>query len=171
MHGYVQVYTGEGKGKTTAALGLALRACGAGLRVYLAQFIKQGDYSEVRLLRTRFPELTFCQFGRGCFVKGPPTPADIEAAQAGLKALREAVSGGAFDVVIADELCCACKAGLLTEPDLLDLLQARLPEVELVFTGRDAPPALLDRADLVTEMRAVKHYFARGVNARVGIEK
>jgi cob(I)alamin adenosyltransferase len=170
FRGRVQVYTGDGKGKTTAALGLLVRATGAGRRVYLGQFLKRGLTSELRTLRRRFPEVTVEQFGCGPFIKGPPTPRDIAAAQAGLASVQAAMRSRRFDLVIADEINVAAALGLVTVKDVLGLLAARPPRVELVLTGRGAPPALLRRADLVTEMRAVKHYFDRGVAARRGIE-
>jgi len=168
--GCVHVYTGDGKGKTCAALGLAVRAVGAGYRVFIGQFIKRGAFSEVRALRARLPEITLRQFGSGCFVRGRPPPAEIRRARRGLAALARALASGHYDVVIADEANCAVAAGLLAPDDLLALVAARPPGVELVLTGRDAHPRLLRRADLVTEMRCRKHYYARGVAARRGIE-
>lgn len=170
MKGYVQVYTGDGKCKTTAALGLIVRAVGAGLRVYLGQFIKSGDYSEIRLLRERFPEVTIEQYGLGHFIRGGPLPADIAAARRGLDALANAMKSGAFDVVIADEAHGAVGAGLITEGDLLQLIDNKSDSVELVLTGRGAGQAVQARADLVTEMRCIKHYYDAGVQGRKGIE-
>jgi cob(I)alamin adenosyltransferase len=171
MQGYVQVYTGDGKGKTTAALGLALRAAGAGLKVYIGQFIKSAAYSEIKALARFSGQITLEQFGRGCFIRGTPCQADIDAAQQGMAALRKALLSGDFDLIIADEANVAFGCALVTADDLLSLLDARRPETELVFTGRNAPQALIERADLVTEMREVKHYFQHGVLAREGIEK
>jgi cob(I)alamin adenosyltransferase len=170
MKGCVQVYTGNGKGKTTAALGLALRARGAGLRVFFGQFIKGRDYSEIRALRDSLPEVTVEQFGRGHFIRGIPAPEEIAAARHGLDRLREVLTGGRYDVVIADEACAAVQAGLFTEDELLALLDIRPPTVEFVLTGRDAGPRLQARADLVTEMRCVKHYYEAGLDGRPGIE-
>lgn len=169
--GYVQVYTGGGKGKTTAALGLTLRAVGAGLKVYIGQFIKKGCFSEIRALRQRFPEVTLRQYGGGCFIRGKPRPEDIRRARRGLADLRRAVAGGRYDIVIADEANCAVACGALAVDDLLALIDARPAGVELVFTGCNAHPRLVRRADLVTDMRAVKHYFQRNVPARKGIER
>ena len=171
FEGCVQVYTGDGKGKTTAALGLIVRACGAGLRVYLGQFIKRGLSSELKTLRQRFPEVTVEQFGRGGFIKGRPAARDVAAARAGLAKLRAALRSGRFDVVIADEATVAVALGLFPAADLIALVALKPPNVELVVTGRRAPAQLIERADLVTEMRAVKHYFDRGIGARRGIEK
>ncbi len=170
MQGFVQVYTGDGKGKTTAALGLALRAAGAGLRVYIGQLIKNADYSELQTLHRLADLITIEQHGRGCMLVTKPDQADIDAARAGLLALTTALHSGTFDLVIADEINVACALGLLVEQDLLDLLAERPEEVELVLTGRGAPASVLERADLVTEMRSVKHYYDQGVPARKGIE-
>ncbi|WP_310600817.1 cob(I)yrinic acid a,c-diamide adenosyltransferase [Desulfobulbus sp.] len=170
MQGFVQVYTGDGKGKTTAALGLAVRAAGAGLRVYIGQFIKNADYSELNTLRHLTESIVIEQYGLGCMLVHVPTGEDIDAARLGLVALDAAMASGAFALVIADEINVACALGLLAEEDLLGLMARRPPEVELVLTGRGAPAAVLERADLVTEMRSVKHYYERGVAARKGIE-
>jgi cob(I)alamin adenosyltransferase len=170
QQGYVQVYTGNGKGKTTAALGLALRAAGAGLKVYIGQFIKKGRYSEIRVLQQRFPDITLRQFGCGRFIRGRPSPADIRGARLGLAALQRAVIGKRYDVVIADEANCAVACGALAVADLLKLIAARPRGVELVFTGCKAHPRLIQKADLVTEMKSVKHYFQQKVPARKGIE-
>lgn len=168
--GYVQVYTGDGKGKTTAALGLALRAVGAGLTVYIGQFVKKGCTSEIKTIRRRFPDIIVRQFGRGCFIRGKPLPADIRCARQGLAALRRAVISARYDLVIADEANCAVAAGVLDVSDLLTLINDKPQKVELVFTGCGAHPRLIRRADLVTRMKAVKHYFRRRIPARKGIE-
>ncbi len=168
--GYVQIYTGDGKGKTTAALGLLMRAAGAGLRVYCGQFIKRGDFSEIRVIRERFPEVTIEQYGSGCFVRGRPTAGAVRLARAGLDRLHDVLKRGCHDVVIADEANCAAACGLLTPGDLLGLIDAKPPGVELVFTGRGADPAVIKRADLVTEMREIRHYYNKRVKARTGID-
>lgn len=169
--GTIQIYTGDGKGKTTAALGLALRAAGAGLKVYIAQFIKSGDYSEIKALRALGAWISVNQFGRGRFISGRPSNADIDAARQGLQATRAALQSGAYQVVIMDEGNVAAACGLFPVEDLLDLMAGKPGDVELVITGRGADPRVIDHADLVTDMCAVKHYFAAGVPARVGIEK
>ncbi|MFZ5564919.1 MAG: cob(I)yrinic acid a,c-diamide adenosyltransferase [Thermodesulfobacteriota bacterium] len=171
MKGYVQVYTGDGKGKTTAALGLALRAAGAGLRVYICQFLKSGDYSEIKALEAFAGKITVRQFGTGQFVKGRPSAEEMAAAAAGLASLREAFASGKYDVVIAEEANVAVSCGLFSARDLCDLIDQRPDNVELVITGRDAPPEVIAKADLVTEMKPVKHYYFQGVTARTGIEK
>jgi cob(I)alamin adenosyltransferase len=170
MQGFVQVYTGDGKGKTTAALGLALRAAGAGLKVYIGQFIKNDDYSEIKALQRFVGSITIEQFGRGCFILTAPGQADKDAARQALDAIDRALVCGEYDLVIADEANVAFDLQLINEEDLLALMDRRPPQVELVLTGRGAPPRVVDRADLVTEMRAVKHYYDQGVLARKGIE-
>ena len=168
--GYVQVYTGEGKGKTTAATGLAVRAVGAGKRVFIGQFIKAHDSHEMALLRERCPEVTIEQFGEGRFIRGNPSADDIEGARLGMSRLTEVLTSGDYDVVIADEANGALGAGIITVEVLLALLDARPESVELVITGRNAHPDLVARADLVTEMQKIKHCFDAGVVAREGIE-
>jgi len=156
--GYVQVYTGDGKGKTTAALGLALRAAGAGAKVFIAQFAKGRPTSEMAALQ-RFADLiTVKQYGREHFIMAEPEPEDIEAAQQGLEETQEAIASG-------EEL------GLFSAEALLAAVNAKPKHVEIVITGRNAHRRIIDRADLVTEMRQVKHYYTQGVTARSGIEK
>jgi cob(I)alamin adenosyltransferase len=171
MKGYLQVYTGNGKGKTTAALGLSLRAVGAGLRVYIAQFLKQGDYSEINALKRFSDAIVLEQFGLGQFVKGQPTQAEMDAARNGLAKARKALSSGDYDMVILEEANVAVAIGLFSVKDLMDIIRQRPAHVELVITGRGAAPEVIEKADLVTEMKAVKHYYDQGVQARVGIEK
>lgn len=171
MIGQFQIYTGEGKGKTTAALGLALRAASSGLRVYFGQFIKTPDTSEAAALRDRFADLVTLEVsGPAHFIVAAPTPSEIAEARHGLAALKAALTGGRYDVVIGDEAVTAVSARLLDEADLLALAQARPKSVELVLTGRGAGGALLAVADLVTEMRPLKHYYTQGLQARKGIE-
>ena len=171
MTGKVHVYTGDGKGKTTAALGLSIRAAGAGLRVFIAQFIKSDEYSEIKALK-RFSDLiTIEQFGLGGFIGGNPSLGDIEAAQKGIARVREIISSETYDVVVLDEANIAVNYKLISEQDLLDIIDAKPKNIELVITGRNASSKVMDKADLVTQMKAVKHYFQNGVEARVGIEK
>jgi cob(I)alamin adenosyltransferase len=167
----VQVYTGDGKGKTTAALGLTLRAAGYGLRVHIVQLLKgwphYGELEGVKFL----PNVTLRQFGREGFVNPKrPQPADFARAKAALEDARSAMLGGEVDIVILDEINNALELGLLPVEDVLALLDARPATVELVLTGRGAPEEICRRADLVTEMRAVKHPYDGGVVARKGIE-
>ena len=169
--GYIQVYTGNGKGKTTAAIGLAIRAAGAGLKVFIAQFIKMGDYSEIKALR-RFSDLiTVEQFGLGRFTDGKPFPEDIQAAQKGLKRFKSIMATEEYKVIILEEANVAAKYGLIRVQDLLGLIINKTYDVELVITGRYAAARVIENADLVTEMVPIKHYFEKGVPARVGIEK
>ena len=171
MKGYVQVYTGNGKGKTTAALGLSLRAAGAGLNVYIAQFVKMGEYSEIKALK-RFADLiTVEQFGTGKFILGQPAPEEILAAEKGLKRVRSIITAGKHDLIVLEEANLAVKFNLFPVEDLLDMINTKPEPLELVITGRYADPELIKKADLVTEMKEVKHYFQKGVTARVGIEK
>jgi len=171
MRGFVQVYTGDGKGKTTAALGLALRAAGAGLKVFIGQFIKMGEYSEIKALE-RFPDLIRVeQFGLGRFAGRKPSPADIEAARSGMVRVREVMASAEYQVMILEEANVAVKYGLIAVQELLSIIIEKPAEMEMVITGRNASPLIIAAADLVTEMKAVKHYFKKGVRARVGIEK
>lgn len=171
MKGYVQVYTGNGKGKTTAALGLALRATGAGLPVFIAQFVKGMDYSELTALG-RFSDLiTLKQYGRDCFIYQKPSCEDIAAARHGFEEVRQVICSGSYPLVILDEANIATYYNLFSVDELLALIDARPDNVELVITGRYADERVLQKADLVTEMREVKHYFQDGVQARAGIER
>lgn len=170
--GYLQIYTGDGKGKTTAALGLALRAAGAGLRVYIGQFVKDMKYHEVQLIEQALPQIVVEQLGRGCFIDRPPDEKDRQAALEGLDHVRRLMESGRYDLMILDELSIAIVCGLMTEEQALNLLDARPDSLELVLTGRYMPQSLLDRADLITEMKEVRHYYAaQGLLARDGIER
>ena len=170
MKGYVQVYTGDGKGKTTESPGLALRAAGAGLKVYIVQFLKNGNFSEIKSL-SRFENITVKQYGLGKFIKGSPSDEDIAAGTAGYLKLCDILKQNKHDVVIAEEGNVAVMCDLISEKQLLALIDMKPENVELVITGRGATPAVMAKADLVTEMKAVKHYYKKGVTARVGIEK
>jgi len=171
--GRVQVYTGNGKGKTTAALGLAVRSACAGHTVYIGQFMKGSDYSEL-CLPAHFPGLiTMEQYGtpRLLCQGEAPSPEDIAGARLGLSLLTAAVSGGGYRLVIADELNVTVHLGLLSVNDALRVIEDRAPGVELVLTGRYAPKEVVDAADLVTEMTEVRHYYAtEKLEARKGIE-
>jgi len=171
LKGYVQVYTGDGKGKTTAAIGLCVRAVGAGKRVLFVQFLKKGDFSEVKALGCFGRMVHVKQFGSGRFVRGKPCKEDRELAAAGLRYVEERMGSGEYDVVVLDEINVAMNMGLVSVPQVLDLLADKPDNIELVLTGRYAPTEIVDAADLVTECRMVRHYFARGVRARQGIEK
>ena len=169
--GYIQVYTGDGKGKTTAAIGLSIRAAGAGLKVFIGQFIKMGDYSEIRSLKRFSDCITVEQFGLGRFQKGKPSSEDISAAKKGLRRIKEIMSIGEHDLIILEEVNVAATCGLFGVEDLMDVLNHKPEKIELVLTGRGADSRVIEKADLVTEMKAVKHYYFKGVKARIGIEK
>ncbi len=168
--GCVHVYTGNGKGKTTAALGLALRAAGAGHRVFIAQFIKKRICGEHKALE-RFNDLiTIKQYGSG-FLKGKTrTKAEITSARKSFGEIRDIVLQGVYDLVILDEINVAAHCGLISIDDILNLLAEKPAATELVLTGRHADDRVMEKADLVTEMKEIKHYFKRGLKSRAGIE-
>ena len=170
MKGYVQVYTGDGKGKTTAALGLALRAAGAGLNVYIAQFVKGMKYSELNMI-SKLQHITLKQYGRDCFIYRSPEDEDIKAARDGLREVKEKMCSGEYQLIILDEANIATYYNLFSVDDLLDFIREKPEGVELVITGRRADPRVIAAADLVTEMKEIKHYYQDGVEAREGIEK
>lgn len=169
--GFIHVYTGNGKGKTTAALGLALRAYGAGLKVFFVQFLKKGDYSEIGVLKKFSERIDVRQYGTGVFVEDEPTSDDAEAVRCGMDEVARALKMGDYDLVVLDEANVALSYNLIDIDELIDILKEKHAKVEVVITGRSAPEKLLEYADLVTEMREVKHYYSKGVNARKGIER
>lgn len=171
MQGFVQVYTGNGKGKTTAAIGLAIRAAGAGLKVFIGQFIKTGDFSEIKTLKRLSDVIVIEQFGLGYFMGRNPTQEDVDAARRGVERVRSILKSNEYDVVILEEANVAVRYGLISEEDLLGLIEQRPDNKELVITGRWATQLVIQKADLVTEMKDIKHYYRKGVEARVGIEK
>jgi cob(I)alamin adenosyltransferase len=170
--GYVQIYTGDGKGKTTAALGLALRAAGRGLKVTIVQFMKGRHYSELNAAALFKDLVTIEQYGHPTFCRfaGSPDPDEVKRARRALERLDELMATRACDILIADEIITAMHFRLLAETEVLKLVARRPHGMELVLTGRGATPALVEAADLVTEMREVKHYYRKGVQARPGIE-
>lgn len=169
--GLIQVYTGDGKGKTTCALGLALRAVGQGFQVYMVQFLKGRETGESRAAARLAPEFTLRYFGRGGLVNLPaPAPEDLVLVQQAWNLAREVIAAGAHDLVILDEINLVLAHRLLPLETALAVFRARPPWVELVLTGRQAPPELVELADLVTEMRPLKHYYQAGVRSRRGIE-
>ncbi len=169
--GLVQVYTGDGKGKTSAAFGLALRAVGRGFKVYVIQFIKGGfDYGELYVI-DRLPNLTLKTFGRGKFITSKqPEKEDIKLANDALKLAKEIVKSGESDVVILDEINVAIDLKLVDLEEVLIMIHKKPSHVELVLTGRNAPEKILELADLITEMKEIKHPFKKGQQARIGIE-
>ncbi len=171
--GYIHIYTGNGKGKTTAALGLALRAAGAGLRTLLIQFMKEGfPYSEMVSLPKLSKWITVERYGSDAHVLEKRQPSSDERAttQHGLERAVKAVKSEKFDVVILDEICVAVHFGLLAETEVTRLFDLRTENIELILTGRYCPETWIERADLVTEMCEVKHYFQQGVTSRKGID-
>ncbi|MFP4241456.1 MAG: cob(I)yrinic acid a,c-diamide adenosyltransferase [Chitinispirillaceae bacterium] len=166
----LHIYTGDGKGKTTAAVGLAVRAAGAGMKVFFAQLMKNTPTAEAEVFKLLEDRVTFRQFGTGEFVTGKPSDEDIVSAQNGFKEVEKAVRMGMYAVVVVDELCTALHWGLLDPRKVFRLVENCPEKTELVFTGRNATPDLVEKADLVTEMREVKHYYEKGVEARRGIE-
>jgi len=168
--GFIQVYTGNGKGKTGAAFGLALRAIGRGLRVCIIQFIKGGfDYGELHVAG-KLPLLEMAAYGRGQFIRGKPTAEDVIEAKRAFDHAKRAIQNGMFDIVVLDELNMAMHLDLLSVKDVIKVLKEKPPNVEVVLTGRYASKEIIDVADLVTEMREIKHPYAQGIQARRGIE-
>ncbi|HSN58170.1 MAG TPA: cob(I)yrinic acid a,c-diamide adenosyltransferase [Clostridiaceae bacterium] len=167
--GYVHVYTGNGKGKTTAALGLSLRAVCAGKKVFFGQFMKGMDYSELDAGKY-LPGFDLQQFGTDSFIFDKPCQDDINAAREGLRSAEEVLVSGEYDLVVLDEANLAVHYGLITVEELIGVLQSRASHVETVVTGRYAHCSLIEKADLVTEMMEIKHYYNDGVMAREGIE-
>ena len=171
--GYVQVYTGNCKGKTTAALGLAFRAMGHGLKTYVGQFMKGQHYGELEAAKMVRPYITIEQYGRSGWVhvQNPPQAEDIRMAKDGLAKAKQAMLSGQYDIVVFDEINTAHYFQLVTVEELLDIVASKPEGVEVIFTGRYAPSEVIAAADLVTEMTEVKHYHDRGVEAREGIER
>ena len=164
----IQVYTGCGKGKTTAALGLALRASGAGLKIYIAQFAKGKVCSELNALK-KIKNIKVRQFGSCRFIK-KITPKDIELAKRGLEATKKAIRSKKFNVVILDEINVALGLKLLELKEVLKVIKKTPQNLELILTGRHAPAEILEIADLVSEIKEIKHYFQKGIKGRRGIE-
>ncbi|MGI6747052.1 MAG: cob(I)yrinic acid a,c-diamide adenosyltransferase [Anaerovoracaceae bacterium] len=167
--GYIQVYTGNGKGKTTAALGLSLRSVCAGNKVFFGQFMKGQECSEKKA-QLLLPGFTFEQFGNSDFIAGTPTEKDISCAEQGLKRIREVLVSEDYDIVVLDEINTALFFKLISVEEVLSILAIKPERTELVLTGRYAPPEIIDCADLVTEMNEIKHYYNIGVDDRIGIE-
>lgn len=165
----IQVYTGNGKGKTTAAIGLALRASGAGLNVYIAQFAKGKCYHEIKALKN-ISRIKIEQFGRHCFIKNPPQKIDIQLAIKGLKRVNEIIAKRKYQMVILDEANIAVKLKLISLIDLITLIKKTPKVMELVLTGRYADPKIIKIADLVSDIKEIKHYYNQGKKARPGIE-
>ncbi len=171
--GYFQIYTGNCKGKTTAALGLAFRAAGHGLKTYIGQFMKGQDYGELKTAKILKSYITIEQYGTNTFVdvRDKPIKDDVSIAKKGLETGTEAMLSGNYDIVILDEICMANFFNLLTLDEVLAVISQKPNNVELIFTGRYANKELVKLADLVTEMKEIKHYYSNGIIARAGIER
>lgn len=168
--GFIHVYTGDGKGKTTAAIGLGVRAAGAGLKVYMIQFMKGRRYSELDGLKN-VPHFTVVQFGRDAFVsKEKPEQVDIDLANKGFHHAQQILQNGGYDLVILDEINVALDYKLLSLQDVLSLIQEKPAQVELVLTGRYAHPEIIKHADVVSEILEIKHPYQKGVESRKGID-
>ena len=170
--GFVQIYTGNGKGKSTAAIGQAVRAAGFGLRTYIAQFMKEYPYNELNSLKNLSEWITIEQFGGDEFVykKELPGKEELEKASKGLQIVKEKMLSGEYDLIILDEAIVAIYFKLIETKDLINFIKAKPETVELILTGRYCPKELIDLADLVTEMEEVKHYYQKGITSRRGIE-
>lgn len=170
-HGLTMVYTGNGKGKTTAALGLALRAIGHDEKVYIMQFMKGNEgYGEVKSVRKFLPNITLVQSGLDRFVSKNPLPEDIKLAKEGINLAREVIISGEYDLVILDEINVAVDYNLLPEEEVLEVISKRPSHVTLVLTGRYAPKSFIDKADMVSVVEEVKHHYKAGIKAQPGIE-
>jgi len=170
LPGLVMVYTGDGKGKTTAAVGQAVRALGHGYRVFMIHFMKGRDYGEF-LATANMPNLTVIRAGRDTFVnREKPDPVDRELAVEGLAKAKKAIMGGEYDLVVLDEINVAVDYGLIDEKELLEMLEQKPPGVAVVLTGRNATPELVKRADMVSEVLAIKHHYEKGAECCRGIE-
>ncbi|PWE00809.1 cob(I)yrinic acid a,c-diamide adenosyltransferase [Marinilabilia rubra] len=166
----IHIYTGNGKGKTTAAIGLAVRAAGSGMNVFFGQFVKGMAYNEVSVFTEQMPLIDHELFGRKCFINRDPEHEDYEAAKAGLKKANNIIHSGKYSLIVLDELNIALYYKLIALQDVLKLIDELPGHIELVITGRYAPQELIDKADLVTEMKEVKHYYKQDIKARKGIE-
>lgn len=170
--GYVQIYTGNGKGKTTAALGLITRAVGNNFKIFFCQFMKGTDYGEIKTIAS-FPTVKHERYGRGVFIRKKElvTEEDIKLMRNGYESLKNALLSKEYDIIIADEIFVGLRFELITIEEIIFLIKNKPEQTELILTGRNAPDEIIELADLVTEMKEVKHYFKQGVYARKGIEK
>jgi len=168
--GLVHIYTGNGKGKTTAAFGLAFRAAGRGLNVLIVQFLKPAEGYGEQLACGKFPNVELLCLGLDHFVSKNPKQEDINAARSALDKTLELMRTGEYDVVVMDEAINAVRMKLIPDTDLIGALKSRPAHIEVVMTGRGITPALEEYADYVTEMKLVKHPYDRGIQARAGVE-
>ncbi len=172
--GYIQVYTGNGKGKTTAALGLALRAAGNGMKTYIAQFMKQSEYSEITSINKYLKgHIKIEQFGLPGFhsTGTAPSKEEKECAMRGVEAVKKAISSGMYNIIILDEVNVLLHFKIIEKKYILEIIENKPGNMELVLTGRYAPDEIMEKADLITEMKEIKHYYTKNVQARKGIEK
>jgi len=168
--GYTQIYTGNGKGKTTAAFGLALRASGHGKKIFIGQFVKGMKYGELDSIKKFSDTITLKQFGRNCFIENDPEPEDIRLAREGWNLVNKILKENSVDILILDEIGIAVYYKLISKKEVADFIKRKPQEMELILTGRYIPEELFELADLVTEMREIKHYYSKGIPAREGIE-
>ena len=170
--GFIQIYTGNGKGKTTAAIGQAVRAAGLGLKTYIAQFMKEFPYSELNSLKHLKNWITIEQFCGDEFVykKELPGEEDLAKARKGLRTAKEKMLSGEYDLIILDEAIVATYFKLIETAELIEIINLKPEKVELILTGRYCPKELIELADLVTDMEEVKHYYQKGIKSRRGIE-
>jgi len=170
--GFVQIYTGNGKGKSTAAIGQAVRAAGFGLKTYIAQFMKEYPYNELISLKNLSEWISIEQFGGDEFVykKELPGQVELDKAKKGLQTAKEKMQSGVYDLIILDEAIVAIYFKLIESKDLIEIINAKPENVEMILTGRYCPYELIEMADLVTEMKEVKHYYEKGIISRRGIE-
>ncbi len=169
--GYIQIYTGDGKGKTTAALGVAIRAAGYGMKTYIGQFMKGQHYGELTALSDH-PCITIEQYGdTDCVHREKATQKHIDQAHHGLERARQILVSNQYDIIILDEINVAIWFDLVTLENVIELLDERPENVEVILTGRRAPAALIEIADMVSDVKEIKHYYNRGVKARTGIER
>ncbi|MDA3938181.1 MAG: cob(I)yrinic acid a,c-diamide adenosyltransferase [Spirochaetia bacterium] len=168
--GYTQIYTGNGKGKTTAAFGLALRASAYGKKIFIGQFVKGMKYGELDSIKKFSDTITLKQFGRDCFIENDPEPEDIKVAREGWDLVNTILDENNVDILILDEIGIAIFYRLIGTEEVAEFIKKKPPEMELILTGRYVPEELFELADLVTEMKEIKHYYKIGVQAREGIE-
>jgi len=170
--GFIQIYTGNGKGKTTAAIGQAVRSAGFGLKSYIIQFMKEFHYNEHKALKNLNEWITIEQYAGDDFVykKEPPDKKEIDKARRGLASAKAKMLCGKYDLIILDEVCVSIYFGLFSDEEILTFMKQKPENIELILTGRYCPDKLLDKADLVTEMKEIKHYYQEGITARKGIE-
>ncbi len=170
--GYVHVYTGDGKGKTTAALGVAYRAAGWGLKTFIGQFMKGVDYGEYLYALDQDDKITIRRYGEDSMIHPDEVrDEDCKRADNGLNDIKSVIESGQYDIVILDEINVACAYGLIPVSEIVQLIESKPAGVELILTGRDAPDEFLQRADLISEMREVRHYYQKGILSRKGIDR